>query len=217
MARARISRSAVSRNRRRPYAKRSTGMVSYRKRKSPVTSARSNIYNYKQTYYKTSAFQASPSGDLLLGFSFGLSNLGSNLTAFQQIYDQYSIRKIVMKFIPKFSAVESNVNNLVPIMTALDFDDADPPTSVQAVQEYQSCRITRGDRVHTRVFKPCANALMNAGAIAFAPKPSPWLDLGNPNVPHNGIKLAIPALPSGANDLDYDIEIITYVSFRGVR
>lgn len=204
MARKPIARS--KRYRRKP--------MRYRKRTTTV----SKVYNYVQKTYKTSAFQASNAGQFLAAFSFNLAGVGPNVQPFTALFDQYKIRKIIFKIIPKFSQANTAQNNIVNLSTALDFDDSNSPGSTAAVYEYQTCKMTRGNKIHTRTFRPYVNAIMDGGTAAGnSPRMSPWLDCANTLVPHRGVKLAVEALPLASELLDYDIETIMYLSFKNVR
>lgn len=205
--------------RRMPMRKRK-GKANYKKYyKRRKVSPKYRIYNFKQTQYKTSALQAVASADTTIGYEFGLNAIDpQNLGAFKRLYDSYSIRKIIVKIIPKFTEISSTVNNLSPIITATDMDDADMTgTSPNELAAYQTSRITRGNQVHTRVYRPTVRLNTDAGLPAYTIAKSPWLDLDNDSVPHYGLKLAIPGLPAGATALDYDLQVTMYVAFRGVQ
>lgn len=182
------------------------------------TTRQSRIYYVTQKVYKTSAFQASSAGQFLAAFQFNIAGIGGNLSAFQQLYDQYSIRKIVYKIIPKFTTATTSQNNIVNLTTCLDYDDSVVPPDVTNVYQYQNCKMTRGNRIHTRVLYPCVNFIVDGGAVAGnSIKRSPWIDMTNSLVPHRGIKLGIDALPLGSDVLDYDIEVIYSLAFKNIR
>lgn len=185
-------------------------------RKSRITKQR--VYYVTQRTYKTSAFQASSAGQFMAAFSFNLTAVGGNLSAFQQLYDQYKIKKIVYKIIPKFSQAMTDQNNIINLSTCIDYDDTVPPASPAEVYQYQTCKMTRGNAIHTRTFNPCVNFIVDGGTTAGnSIKTSPWIDMANPLVPHRGIKIGIEALPIGSNPLDYDIEVIYSLAFKNVR
>lgn len=205
--------------RRRPAMrkKRKTNTKKYYKKRK--TASRYRLYNFKQTQYTTSALQAVASADTVTGYEFGLNVIDpQNLGALKRLYDSYSIRKIVVKIIPKFTEITSSLNNLSPIISATDMDDADVTgLSPNEIAAYQTSKITRGNRVHTRVYRPTVKSDVLAGAPAYSIMKSPWLDLDNDSVPHYGLKVAIPGLPVGATALDYDLQVTLYVCFRGVQ
>lgn len=178
-----------------------------------------NTYSYKNFYYKSSAFQVVPGTDTFGAIQFALQGMitAAQLAAFQGLYDSYSIRKVVVKLLPKFNSIDTNSNSLVPIFSVIDTDDATLPPNLETLYQYGTCKMTRGSSIHTRVIKPCVNVVVDGPTAGAMIKRSPWLDLGNSNVPHYGLKYGIPQLPSGANPLDYDLEITSYVAFRGVR
>lgn len=178
---------------------------------------RPSVYYFKQTYYKTSALQLTDTSPTLSTFSFTASTLG-NMPAFQAIYDQYSIRKVVIKFIPKFNMMASTVSSSVNFTTVIDYDDPNPLPNAGAAWQYQTCKMTRGTQVHTRTLVPCANSIFDAaGSAGLSPKKAPWLDISNLNVLHYGVKLGCEQLPSGAAPLDYDVQIQFYLAFKNVR
>lgn len=197
--------------------KRGGGMIAARRRARMMRQPK--VYYYKQQYYKTSAFQLTPGSDFLNTFAFTLNGAGGNVGPFTALYDQYSIRKIVARFIPKFNSMESTVSSSVSFISVIDKDDNNPLGSVNQAWEYQTCKMTRGTSIHTRILKPCANAVFDGTSTSagLAPKTSPWLDCGNPAVPHYGIKCAVPALPAGANPLDFDLHVTYYLAFKNVR
>lgn len=205
-------------------------IVSYRRRANRLALRRRNapkklrgrrmnrpkVYHFKQTTYVPSGLQLVPGSAALTTYAFNAASLG-NMPAFQTIYDQYSIRKVVMKFIPKFSMMASTTSSSVQFTSVLDFDDNNNLTAPSAAWQYQTVKMTRAHQVHTRVLRPCANSVFDAVGGGLSPKTSLWLDLSNLNVPHYGIKLGIEPLPTGAAPLDYDIQTTFYLAFKNVR
>lgn len=200
------------------YAVAVSGRKSYGMKRSRVSSAY-NVYSYKNFYYKSSAFQVVPGTDTLGAIQVALQGMitAPQLAAFQGLYDSYRIDKVAIRLMPKFNSIDTTANSLVPIFTVIDEDDATIPPNLETLYQYGTCKMTRGSQIHTRVFKPSAAIVVDGGTAGTMPKRSPWLDLGNSTTPHYGLKYGIPQLPSGANPLDYDLEITSYVSFRGVR
>lgn len=215
MARTKPSRYALSRAK-WSSKKRRNAIVP---RMRPRRSIGYNTYSYKNFYYKSSAFQVVPGTDTFGSINFALQGMipVTQLSALQALYDSYSIKKCIVKLLPKFNSIDTTANSLVPIFTVLDFDDSTLPTSLDQLYQYGTCRMTRGSAPHVRTVLPCANVVVDGTTAGAMIKRSPWLDLGNSNVPHFGLKYGLPALPAGASPLDYDLEVTTYVSFRGVR
>lgn len=215
--------TAAQRRRVRNYRKRAAMRRPVYKRRQ-YRSALAKKYMYKQIVLNPTSLGPvtliGGAGDLLAAHSFNLSQAGGNVGPFTSLYDQYCIKKIVWKLIPRFNMSEPNTTTggITPnIVTCLDFDDAIPPANYGDILQRQNAKIHRGNGVITRVFKPSANFVVDATTGALAPKMSPWLDVTNITVPHFGVKFAIQnTCPTGL-DLDYDVVCNYYLAFKQVR
>lgn len=182
---------------------------------------RQNVYNYKRSVY-TQAFATATNAGNQIGFAPLLSNL-PGVTDFTTLYDQYMIKKIVFKLIPRgtdTSIVGGTTNVGFNIHSAIDFDDVNPPTGPNDLLQYQSYRMTPAHRVLTRVWTPKTNAgvVNNAGTIIpGAPKAYQWLDIAQTNIPHFGLKMYIDATNTTGQIMPFDAVVTYYVAFRGVR
>lgn len=142
-----------------------------------------------------------------------------NVTDFTNLYDSYLIKKIVVKMIPKISqhnlATTTTGNSDLPqVHSAIDYDDAVTPTSVNQLVEYQSHKMTRGNQVHTRVLVPRVELTSNG--TANAPKAFQWLDCDSTAVPHRGIKWWFNAPQSAGCTVYYDMLVKVYFSCKNV-
>lgn len=186
-----------------------------------VRSMMKPIYNYKQTSLNPIGIGSInvPIGSTFLNaYSFSLNQVGGNLGAFGNLYDQYKINKVVMTFVPKFT--DSDIGQaptggqLSMIASCIDYDDAVIPVSVGDILERNNAKLHR-TRVFSRVLKPCVNFNVSTGGTAgVSSKQSPWLDVTNTNVPHFGVKIGITGT---AVIQSYDIICKYYLSFRQVR
>lgn len=224
MARVRLARSKLYRRRRLPTGARRPR--SYYGKTAPmvrgIRGAMRGIYGYKQIVLNPTALGpislAAASGDFLAGYNFQLSQVGGNVGPFTALYDQYRIAKVVWQLVPKWNVSDVNTTagggNLPMIATCIDYDDSNTPPNYGDVLQRQNAKIHRGAKIITRVFKPCANFVVDATTGALNAKQSPWLDVQNINVPHYGVKLAIQG-PAVA--LDFDVIVKYYLQFRQVR
>lgn len=181
--------------------------------------SRPNVYNFKRTQYYTSAFTVTTATAYAQAWSFNLSLL-PNATDFTNLYDQYMIKKVVFKIIPKHTQNEINSgltsnDDLPQIHSALDYDDQTNPTSIQQLCEYQSHKMTRGNKVHTRVIVPKIE-LGSTGVAANIPKAFQWIDCDSPTVDHRGIKVFIPQTVTAGTQLFYDVMVTYYFSMKNV-
>lgn len=221
MARVPIARSKRFRKRRTPYGRkmyRSSGMRSLLR---PYRSAARPIYSYKQTALNPTGIGsiAVPAGSTFLNaYSFNLNQVGGNLGAFSNLYDQYKINKVVIQYVPKFTDSDIGTaptgGQLSMFASCIDYDDAIVPVALGDILEHNNCKLHR-TRIVTRVIKPCVNFAVSTGATAgVSTKQSPWLDMANTNVPHFGVKIGITgtSVPQA-----YDVIVKYYISFRQVR
>lgn len=148
---------------------------------------------------------------------------------FAALYDVYSIKLIEFTIRPRY-AIETNPNAssmgtvaqryLSNYIVVVDHDDANLPTNYNALREYNTAReyYDNPAKVKKIVFKPAvAQIIYNNGiTTANSERFSPWIDCANPNVPHYGVKMALP-VNSTANFLTMDISVRYLIEFKHVR
>lgn len=181
---------------------------------------RPNTYDFKRKVFYENAITVSAAGANYANawsFQFGLL---PNVTDFTNLYDQYLIKKIVFKIIPKFTQALMNVgtvsDDLPQIHTAIDYDDSTNPASISAMCEYQSHKMTRGNKMHVRTLVPKVELDVASAAGASAPKAFQWLDCDVTNTDHRGIKVYIPKPITAGTQLMYDVQVSYYFSCKNV-
>lgn len=182
------------------------------------------IYHYKQTVLNptgASGFLIAGGGGGALGaYAFNLGQVGGNLGPFTSLYDQYCIKKIVFKLVPKFtdqSMGQASSGGGVPLIaTCLDYDDNNPPASLGDIMQRQNAKLHMSNKIITRVWRPSVNFVIDAAVGGLSQKISPWLDVTNVSVPHYGLKFATQSLPTGT-DAEYDTIVTYYLAFKQVR
>lgn len=156
--------------------------------------------------------------DIFIGLNFALSYL-PNATDFTNLFDQYRINKVVVKYIPnRTEASAGTASELEGQFTSvLDFNDATPVASMNELYEYENFRLTRGTRIHTRVFTPASiDAIQGAPGIQTGnPTWKQWISTQYPDVPHFGMKVGIEANPLGA--IAYVPYVTLYFSCKSVK
>lgn len=177
-----------------------------------------NVHSFKRSIFYENLFvipTGTPSG---YAFEQKFSQL-PNYTEFTAMFDQYMIKKIVLKLIPKINthnlaSTTTGNADLSQVHSAIDYDDATTPTSVQQLCEYQSYKMTRGSQIHTRVLVPKIE--LTTDGTANAPKAYQWLDCDSPSVNHRGIKVWFSAPSSATTTLYYDMLVQVYFSCKNV-
>lgn len=220
--------SRVSRLYKRAFKRTATNLRlarRYRAMKAIVpTKRKPTTYSFKRKVYYENAFAVSAGGAQYAQawqFQFGLL---PNASDFTNLYDQYCIKKIVWKVIPKITQNEinsgsANNNDLPNIHSVLDYDDETAPTSIAQLCEYQNHKMTRGNMIHTRVIVPKVELATNtSGGVTSInlPKSYQWIDCDVTNINHRGIKVVIPPPLTAGTQLTYDVQVTYYFSCKNV-
>lgn len=176
-----------------------------------------SIYNYKRSFFTQDAITLNQAGTLSaqgLGWNWRFNQL-AGVSDFTSLYDQYMIKKIVVKIIPR--ATENAITpgasstDLQTIHSVIDYDDSAAPGGINELVQYQSYKATRGNNVHTRVFVP------RIALTTDNTKKYQWIDLTNTAVPHFGMKTWISNPTSPATTVSYDMLVTYYFSCKDVR
>lgn len=187
---------------------------------------RYNVYHFKRSVYYQNVISVDNLTNYVTAWGFTLAQL-PGYSNFTELYDEYRINKVVMKIIPKFNEVviptdssSGEVKVLSQVHTAIDYDDSlslPQASALDDICQYQNHKMTMGNRMHTRVLVPRVE--LAADSSYSAPKARQWLDCDNATALHNGIKVCIPKLQSANTSLEinYDVQITTYLSFRNVK
>lgn len=195
----------------------------YRKRLAVGRRGRlqSTVYRYKRTVFVERGINSDPLANQFYGIGFSLSAVTSH-TEFTALYDQYKIEKVRYTLMPRqtvTTGVGAGQVASAPVFSVIDYDDANTPTSIAQLMQYQNLKTTKGMNNHTRVLKPGVQLqTQNVGGAASFGKTlkSPWLDCADDTVQHNAIKLALQA-PTGGVSISYDIKIEYFLAFKNVR
>lgn len=185
------------------------------------------VQHFKRSVYLAGNIVSSVTSDTFGALSFTLSQVPNNVE-FTSLYDQYRINGIKWTLIPR-----GNIADITPtgtagvfqgqstgVFTALDYDDATTPTSVNQLMEYQNVKMTRAHQMHSRYFKPRYNLAgvenLGTGLITnIKNTKAGWLDCDKITVPHFGIKYCLQQNVNYA--LQYDVKVDFYLSFKNVR
>lgn len=177
------------------------------------------VYNYKRVAYSPSYVTQSTLADTSGALTFFLGGVPS-FTEFTALYDQYMIRRVKVKFIPK--NVPAELGQFVgaapsQFWTYPDFDDNTAPPSLAAVLQRQALVRTRNTSHQTRVLRPRVTKPIYQDGVTFAYGPgTSWIDCNNPQVPHYGLKYFMEKAANSSSLTAYDLEITYYLSFRNV-
>lgn len=180
------------------------------------------IHHFKRTQVMASIQTSIVAGtNTHQAMSFKFSDL-PNYTEFTTLFDQYRMNKFVLKLVPSFTGSEPTsagaYYQMPNVWSVIDYDDAiDAGNNLISLFQYPNCKMTRGQKVHTRTWTP--SILLDAytgGTVGGAVNFKKWLNMGDVNIPHYGIKLWIDQTGT-TSPVEYRVFFTAYFSCKGVR
>lgn len=134
-----------------------------------------------------------------LSYQFKLSDL-PNYTELTNLYDQYKIKSVQLKFVPTVTGSDMNPQAtsvaLPSIHSVLDFSDATALTSLNDYLQYSTYKQTAPLKTHKRFIYPKQLQYaqdQSTGLSALADVKNIWVRSESPNINHLGCKVMIPA------------------------
>lgn len=211
---ARQPRRARARRARAPRARR--GNRARRGVPRSLVSALPQSHDYKRTAYFATALTVGSTAEVYGAYSFQLSSL-ANASEYTVLYDMYKISAVKWTLMPRGNSAEAGTNNNnTKVLSVLDMDDDDVPTSVDQLCQYESVKTTNLSRDHSRYIKPkFARMIYKTSTTTGYGVGSGWLDCNSTDIPHYGIKYCLLRTTSGT--VTYDLKVTYYLSFKGVR
>lgn len=153
-------------------------------------------------------FQTSTTVPVYAASAFTISSFAGT-TAYLSVFDQYMIEKIEVWLESPAAQGSTSFDTLI---TAIDLDDANTPTSVAEVERKQGALIGSGGAGRYHAWCPHMAVAAYSGAFtSYSNVPAGWIDSASPSVQHFGFKTA--ASPTGVA-LYYNIRVRATVLFR---
>jgi len=193
------------------------------------------VYNYIQTVSgaaitgMANRYFTQNSSDQFKSLEFSLNNCAQSVT-FAALYDQYKITKIVVTFTPMITAAVTTdvsstltaVNGSGIFATVIDYDGGTALTTLDQMREYQTYKQQPviSTFLHTRTWVPRTNASIQdvgGGVSSSDNRAGRWLDCGNTNVVHYGLRLYMDQRSNIYNTQQFEVSAKYYLSFRQVR
>lgn len=191
-------------------------------RRRPMMRRRPRLASLKVHHFKRTDTASTLTGsitDAFGGMAFTFNDIPNN-TEFTNLFDQYRINKVVLKWVPLANSANAGTQSTTLFYSVLDYTDDTVPTTEQQLVEYASLKITQGLRQHTRIFTPTTldSLTDDTGAATYSgnPKIKQWISTSSPNVPHYGVKYLRPAQPTGQL-VNYKLIKTFYFSCRSVK
>lgn len=218
--RGRVSKRTRRYGRRRSFRRRrSSGMVHHFKR---MISGNFTTWSTGTVSYVSSKILGNAVHAPWLG-SFSVRGVTDLIQSadFVNLFDQYRLNKVVLKFYLKVDpGAQAAASAVIPrLYFYRDYDDNSPPGSLDEIRENQKCRVKVLSlyRPVTLVYKPnCLNTLYSAPAVSnYKPVFKQWLDMATPGTVHYGYKFGIDDLTN--TNYRVDVEPTLYFSCRQPR
>lgn len=158
-------------------------------------------------------------------FVFKLQDL-PNYTEFTALFDNYQMMCVVLKLTPVKNQMNTNLLGTVEIPKigiAYDYDDGNPPTTMDALRQYATYREYDMTQPITLKIYPKVSIATYAGALTTGYlRPTPKLmkqfrfDCAYPNVEFFGIKFFIPDTAGTAGAFSYIVDAKYYIKMTGL-
>lgn len=174
------------------------------------------VHHFKRTVYYSGGINGSTLGDVYGALQFNLSALPA-YTEYTALFDQYRINKVKVTFMPRANSADvGSTAGLVKFFSVIDYDDADAPTNLTDLLQYENLKTTRCISDHSRVLAPrfATEVYQSAIATGYSARRG-WLDCDNPSIQHFGLKWCWQQLPAGAQSMDLKVDY--YLSFKGTK
>lgn len=162
--------------------------------------------------------------DVKAAYTFKLTDC-LNISRYTQMFDQYRLNKVVIKWRPlRYTNITAENTTVLPpisgftnipnFVTVVDYDDT-LVVDYNDVRERYGSRVRRCNRPGTDIITPkiLTECYRSTTSSAYLPKPKQWVDCTYNDVPHYGLKVSLQAAePNG----QYAIEgtVTYYVSFK---
>lgn len=147
-------------------------------------------------------------------FLFRLSNV-PNSTEFSALFDLYKINAISCTFYPQQTAITTHIAPAVQnvrAFTAIDYNDSDPPLSVDTLRQYDTVEVhSVVDQFTVYIANP--KFADTTGAVRTG-----YINTSSPSTVHYGLKYAIePLSPGSTGTYTYRVETTYYFSFKNAK
>ena len=151
------------------------------------------------------------------GWVFRLNNV-PGYTEFTNMYDQYKICGVYMKFYPSQTqnATAASLDNSAAnarFFSAIDYTDAVAPASTDVIREFENCEVTSILDVHEK-YKKNPKFINSTGQVV-----SDFVETTNASLNWYGLRTAQDATSAtgSATALTYSVECVYYLCFKNIK
>jgi len=171
------------------------------------------IYSIAKTVSK-GTITSSTAADVLTSYTFSLADTADS-SAYGVVWDSWRIAQVTIKIIP----VVTNTSVGSSLFSALDYDDSNAVT-VAGLLQYDTLMQTQAGQLHVRTLNPRIQVAVYAAgaAVPAMASRSQWCDVSSSNTFYYGVKVGLPAVPTGTTPLPiYGVYADILYQFTGTR
>lgn len=182
------------------------------------------VHYHKKTVYIRNWQTVTAATGFSINRTFQLSDLGGEALNLASLYQLFCLKAVKVDIIPQANVNQIGLSGAPNIHSVIDYQDNTAKTTAQ-MQEYNSYKMTRGQRTHTRYFKPRLLDTMYSGSVigpAYISSKGPqWLmTQSNQSVaaPHYGLDVTVDPIQTGGDLTMYiDLKVTYYWAFKSQR
>jgi hypothetical protein len=177
----------------------------------------SKVYATVKTVLNNAFATSQVGASTFASFAFTLANNVPEVSSLAVLFDQYRLCRVELDILPSASENLALATTLGSgtYATAIDYDDANTPSSVQQILNYDNALMHRSFERSTRTFKPRLAVAAYSGAFSsFANVADSWIDIASTGVQYYGLKFAATI---SATTMVFDAVVRTHWEFRASR
>jgi len=165
------------------------------------------ICTFRETYISGN-ITGSVSNPVFGSLYFTISSF-NDVASYQGVFDTYRIIQCEVQFLPKYVV---STNTMVPLLyTVIDYDDANAPTTIGQLLDYDTLQISDAGTLQSRVLNPRAAVATYSGTFtSYAQDKKQWMDIANTGIQYYGVKYGLETAAYAA--IFY--EILVSVTFQ---
>lgn len=146
-----------------------------------------------------------------------------NYTEFTNLYDCYRILGVKVNFIPRH--IDTNTptfaagNGSALLWYAVDTNDGAVPGTITSLAEYGTSKCRYMYKPFSIFLSPkSVNPVYETGVTnAYEARSKRWIDTNDPDVPHYGIKIGIPASTAATGFFKMDVTLTYYIQCKQTK
>lgn len=198
----------------------------FRKKMSLYKNVDNKVHMFRQSCQRTTIVSAT-GANTETNYSFKLADL-NNATAFNELFDSYRIRKVIVKIYPRHntntgviyngSGIISAANTGAVFYTSIDYNDLGTIGTVATFLERGNVRTHKTTDVTTitLVPKPSATVYATSGTAYHQVSNKTWMQNNNTGIAYFGLRTLLPDVAAVTGAVTLDVIATYFIEFKSV-